>query len=251
MLTNNANLSLESRLRRPLAVLMAMSLGVAACGSGQSTGADVQADQSQESGLAATVDPPLLERTDGGPEYGDSLEDWTHETQQLSTGSALRDNPANLSGYETLAWEDLVPPGYSAEEVFKRYEERLAAVAEGSGDAEALFAEMEAEFDENNVNEDLAGKKIQLAGFVAPLTYDEDVVTEFLLVPYFGACIHVPAPPPNQTIIVSLDKANGLKVEDTWGAVWVAGTLTTDSSTTGLATANYSFVDATTGVYEI
>jgi hypothetical protein len=46
------------------------------------------------------------------------------------------------------------------------------------------------------------GKQIRIAGFVVPLSFDQTETSEFLLVPYVGACIHVPPPPPNQIILV-------------------------------------------------
>ena len=50
---------------------------------------------------------------------------------------------------------------------------------------------------------DLNDKDVRIPGFIVPLEYKEsEIVTRFLLVPYFGACIHEPPPPPNQTIYV-------------------------------------------------
>ncbi len=81
-------------------------------------------------------------------------------------------------------------------------------------------------------------------GFIAPLTYEGELITEFLLAPYFGACIHVPAPPPNQAVMVTLAEGEGLSIEDSWGAVWVTGTLTIDAADTELAEASYSINSA-------
>ncbi|MGL4829805.1 MAG: DUF3299 domain-containing protein, partial [Vibrio sp.] len=50
------------------------------------------------------------------------------------------------------------------------------------------------------VRTELNGSRVKIPGFVIPLEGDDQKVTEFLLVPYFGACIHVPPPPPNQII---------------------------------------------------
>jgi len=107
---------------------------------------------------------------------------------------------------------------------------------------------MQAEFNPDAVNPDLDGEKILLAGFVAPLVYEDDRVTEFLLVPTFGACIHVPPPPPNQTIMVVVDQ--GLTLDESWGAVWVEGTMVISASTTDLANASYEIVNARSGAYE-
>jgi hypothetical protein len=78
------------------------------------------------------------------------------------------------------------------------------------------------------VNGNLNGVNVRLAGYMLPLEFDEHTVSEFLLVPWVGACIHVPPPPPNQMIHVVMDKAvefNGL-----YEPVWLSGTLKTQSS---------------------
>ncbi len=228
----NAQPSQRPRWRRNVAVLIAGALTFAACGS---------------DGQQVAADPSV--------EYGASLEEWAEavspETAEDDDGEAraVNDYP---EGYEEVAWEDLLPPGFSSDEIYARYEDRLAALEDGSPEADAIFTEMQAEYDSNSgaINTDLDGTKINLAGFVAPLSFDEEIITEFLLVPYFGACIHVPAPPPNQTILVTVDEASGLTLEDTWGAVWVAGTITVDQATTDLATASYTMIDATSGIYD-
>lgn len=218
-------------LARFLAVLVALSFAAAACGS---TNAEA-GDETTSSDIAVTVDD--------GVDYGASLDEWS-EANGLSSASAYPD------GYELLDWEDLVPPGFSGDAIMARYQDRLAELPDGSPEANAIYEEMQAEYDASVVNEDLDGSKINLAGFVAPLSYEGEIITEFLLVPYFGACIHVPPPPPNQTILVSVDRANGLTIDESYGAVWVAGTLDATSTTTDLATASYSLVGATTGVYD-
>ncbi|MFP3457944.1 DUF3299 domain-containing protein, partial [Psychrobacter sp. SIMBA_152] len=69
------------------------------------------------------------------------------------------------------------------------------------------------------VVEALDGKKVRIPGYVVQLEGDADNVTEFLLVPYFGACIHVPPPPPNQ--IIHVEYAEGVPYENTYDAVWI------------------------------
>ncbi len=51
---------------------------------------------------------------------------------------------------------------------------------------------------------ELNNKVVSVPGFMVPLEDDADQVTEFLLVPFAGACIHVPPPPPNQMIYIKL-----------------------------------------------
>jgi uncharacterized protein len=84
----------------------------------------------------------------------------------------------------------------------------------------------------------LDGKRVQLGGYVVPLDFDATRVKEFLLVPFVGACIHVPPPPPNQIVYVKAE--NGIDVHGTFDPVWVTGTLTVTPAFTGLAEAGYS-----------
>ena len=51
----------------------------------------------------------------------------------------------------------------------------------------------------------LQGKRVSIPGFMVPLEDDLEQVSEFLLVPYAGACIHVPPPPPNQIVYVKMN----------------------------------------------
>ncbi|GAB6263747.1 DUF3299 domain-containing protein [Photobacterium sp. CCB-ST2H9] len=74
-----------------------------------------------------------------------------------------------------------------------------------------------------SVRSELDGSLVKIPGFVIPLEGDENTVTEFLLVPYFGACIHVPPPPPNQIIYVKFPK--GAPVQQLWDVVYVTGKL--------------------------
>lgn len=70
----------------------------------------------------------------------------------------------------------------------------------------------------------LSGKRVSIPGFMVPLEDDLDVVTEFLLVPYAGACIHVPPPPPNQIVYVKMNKNTKVQVTFT-DPILVTGTL--------------------------
>lgn len=178
----------------------------------------------------------------GGHQYGSTLAEWAGDDGQQ--GTALGE-----SGYAEIAWEDLIPPGSSGEELMAQFEDELDAVTPGSDEAVALWTEIQEAYNPEAVNTDLNGENIVLAGFVAPLTYDGEIITEFLLVPTFGACIHVPPPPPNQTIMVSLDKENGLSIDDSWGAVWVEGTLVIESGDSDLGATSYTITQAASGPY--
>ena len=87
---------------------------------------------------------------------------------------------------------------------------------------------------------ELNGKRVRIGGYVVPLDFDATKVTEFLLVPFVGACIHVPPPPANQIIYVK--SAQGITLKGEFDPVYVTGTLTTEGQFTGLAETGYSIV---------
>ncbi len=68
----------------------------------------------------------------------------------------------------------------------------------------------------------LNGKRVRIPGFIVPLDDFQDVVKEFLLVPYFGACVHTPPPPPNQLVYVGM---RGKQKVSLFEPVWIEGVL--------------------------
>ena len=82
------------------------------------------------------------------------------------------------------------------------------------------------------VNETLNEQQVRLAGYVLPLEMDGLKITEFLLVPYVGACIHEPVPPANQIVLVTF--AQGIEVDGQFTPVWVQGKMSTQIGTTKL-----------------
>ncbi len=84
----------------------------------------------------------------------------------------------------------------------------------------------------------LNGKRVSIGGYIVPLDFDATTVKEFLLVPFVGACIHVPPPPANQLVFVTA--AKGAKVAGMFAPVTVTGKLTTTPSFTGIADAGYT-----------
>ncbi len=89
-----------------------------------------------------------------------------------------------------------------------------------------------------SVRHELNGSMVKIPGFVIPLEGDRDTVTEFMLVPFLGACIHVPPPPPNQLIYVYFKE--GAPVQELWDVVYVVGQLKTEPVTHELAETGYS-----------
>jgi hypothetical protein len=89
----------------------------------------------------------------------------------------------------------------------------------------------------------LDGKRVRIGGYVVSLDFDATRVKEFLLVPFVGACIHVPPPPANQIVYVKSEQ--GFEVSGAFEPVWVTGILKVTTAFTGLAEAGYS-LDAET-----
>ena len=120
-----------------------------------------------------------------------------------------------------LKWEELIPKSWDPT---KRYRNiSLEALRDNDPRAIQLLDEMRAVWDNAPVNVALDGKAAKLSGFVVPLDASQDGIREFLLVPYFGACIHTPPPPANQIVhVIAPAPVKGLHAMDT---VYVSGTL--------------------------
>ena len=82
-------------------------------------------------------------------------------------------------------------------------------------------------------NQELDGKTVKIPGYLLPLEFEGDKVTEFFLVPFVGACIHTPPPPPNQIVHVATEgyvTDGGLYMP-----VWVSGTMKSEQSSSNLS----------------
>ncbi len=174
----------------------------------------------------------------------------------LDQGSPTSDEPSeevtftfeNVT-YREILWDGLIPANFTAESIMSKYEDQLAEIEDGSPEAAELYETMQAEFNNAPINDELDEALIRLPGFIAPLEYTDELITEFLLVPYFGACIHVPAPPANQTVLVKANEGQGIKTEDSFGPIWVMGKITTEETSTELASAGYFIEDAFIELY--
>lgn len=81
---------------------------------------------------------------------------------------------------------------------------------------------------------------MRIGGYVVPIDFKATIVKEFLLIPYIGACVHVPAPPANQVIHVTTDR--GIAIQGPFDPVIVTGILQTTRVSTRLADAGYSLL---------
>jgi hypothetical protein len=103
--------------------------------------------------------------------------------------------------------------------------------------AVAALAKLREVWDRAPVNPALANLRVRLPGYIVPLEETREGLSEFLLVPYFGACIHTPPPPANQIVHVLTGRpVPGLRSMDT---VWVSGLMTTVRTDSYMGVASY------------
>lgn len=142
-------------------------------------------------------------------------------------------------GVRELGWEELMPEG-EEERLVQLYQRQMQQLYSQSGPIEeGSAADQMIQIGTFNTVPELDGLTIRLPGYTVPFEYGRDAeITEFLLVPYYGACIHAPPPPPNQTVFVQTDEP--IKLRDLAQAVWVEGTLKAQRQDSDLADAAYT-----------
>ena len=152
------------------------------------------------------------------------------------------------SNFETVEWTDLIPPDVL--EILMNPPAYISEIEDGSPEDQITnqiqndtFAEEEDAYRQalasTDVNSALDGKKIRIPGFVVPLEFDEQqTISQFFLVPYFGACLHMPPPPPNQIILV--DAPEGVQMAALYEPFWIEGELKTTFTQNDMAQSAYA-----------
>lgn len=155
----------------------------------------------------------------------------------LSAGLAAAALPLRAASVREINWDELIPPGVPYGEII------------GEGEIDMVNDTWAPVFDKNafKVNEALDGARIKMPGFIIPLEMSSKGVTEFLLVPYVGACIHTPPPPPNQLVIVNSKRP--WPSDQLWDPVWVTGIMRTELQSTDLADIGYTLAAEEMEVY--
>ncbi|WP_372879356.1 DUF3299 domain-containing protein [Spongiibacter marinus] len=161
----------------------------------------------------------------------------------------LAPNAALAKDYRTIEWTDLMPaddldallnpPEYLNEIEDGSEEDRIASQVY-SAVKQANDSAYQRALSSTKVRPEFDGQSLRVPGFIVPLEFGatEKHVTRFFLVPYFGACIHVPPPPPNQIIYAEYDK--GFVLESLYDPYWISGVLTTSLTENDTATSAYS-----------
>ena len=145
-------------------------------------------------------------------------------------------------GYQKITWDDLLN-----EEWYQQMKKdmasygRMAFLKDGSEEAEKLMASMRKKLDEAPISTKYINQKIRMPGFVVPLDAVRTGQREFLLVPYFGACIHTPPPPANQIVLVTPHpQLNVSKTLESMEVIWVEGELKESRTKTASGVSGYS-----------
>jgi hypothetical protein len=149
---------------------------------------------------------------------------------------------AQTPGYQKITWDDLLN-----EEWYQQMKKdmasygRMSFLKDGSEEAEKLMASMRKKLDEAPISTKYVNQKIRMPGFVVPLDAVRNGQREFLLVPYFGACIHTPPPPANQIVLVTPHpRLNLSKTLESMDVIWVEGELKEARTKTASGVSGYS-----------
>lgn len=140
------------------------------------------------------------------------------------------------ASYREMRWEELVPKDWDPMKQLKAG--NVGALSDADPRSEAMMRELREVFDKAPTNPKMNGAVGKLPGYIVPLESGPAGLKEFLLVPYFGACIHSPPPPANMIVHVVLAKpSTGFRSMD---AVWVGGALRTARRDTSMGVSAYA-----------
>lgn len=144
--------------------------------------------------------------------------------------SAAASSPTSIlaATAREITWDDLIPPGLPYSEII------------GEGEVDEANDTWSPIYDANatKLNEALDGAYIKMPGFVIPFEIGAEGVTNFMLVPYVGACLHTPPPPANQLVMVNA--TDPWPSDELWDPVWVTGTMRTKLQSTELGQTGYA-----------
>lgn len=135
-----------------------------------------------------------------------------------------------------ISWDELMPADYRPDELFGDAD--LGTLQDDDPRAAELMKKLTKLWEEAPVVPALDGREVRLPGFAVPLDGDTQRVKAFILVPYYGACIHVPPPPSNQIVLVRAPE--GAAIREAFDMVMVTGRLRVETQKTDVARAGYA-----------
>ena len=144
---------------------------------------------------------------------------------------------AQARSHRELAWVDLMPKDWDPRADLGDVR-HLAGLPDSDPQVQQMYERMRKLWDDAPTIASLNGAWVKLPGYIVTLEMTQDGLEEFLLVPYFGACVHTPPPPANQIVHVRLaTPARGLYSMD---PVWVTGQMRVQRGGSEVAISGYS-----------
>ena len=154
--------------------------------------------------------------------------------------------------YKTIDWNDLMPDPW-VKEMTKDMAamSKLSYLQDSSDEATKAMSAIRKKLDEAPIVKTQLNKKVRIPGYAVPLDAERSDKREFLLVPYFGACIHTPPPPANQIVLVRPTAQSKIKkMPESMDVLWVEGELKEGRVSTGQGVSGYLLEAVSIAPYE-
>jgi hypothetical protein len=159
---------------------------------------------------------------------------------------------AETEGYKTIEWNDLMPDPW-VKEMTKEMAalSKMSYLQDSSDEANKAMNAMRKKLDDAPIVKTQLNKKIRIPGYAVPLDAERSEKREFLLVPYFGACIHTPPPPANQIVLVRPTAQSKIKkMPESMDVLWVEGELKEGRVSTSQGVSGYMLEAISVAPYE-
>lgn len=163
-------------------------------------------------------------------------------TSSLANWWPFSDKESDASSMEIteIEWPDLIPDDFvqPVNPFISMTQDEIDVLLDGSEESEARLNKLRDEFNYAPVVDELDGKRVMIAAYITPLEFDgQTKMSEFLLVPYVGACMHTPPPPANQ--VVHANSKEAIELTSIYDPVWAIGTIRTETVKSDLAESGY------------
>lgn len=183
----------------------------------------------------------------------DSLPNRRQILAALAAGGLLSQAQAQTPGYKTIEWNDLMPDAW-VQDMTKEMAKmnKMASLQDNSQEANKAMNDLRQKLDNAPIVKSQVNQKIRIPGYAVPLDADRSNHREFLLVPYFGACIHTPPPPSNQIVLVRPTPSSKIKkMPESMDVLWVEGELKEARVTTSQGVSGYMLEAVSIVPYEM
>ena len=229
-----------SRFRSCPRFLLALLLGTCVAFGSLSGGLAAAADAAPAKPAAkpatkpATAPPPTSPSKAKPP----AAKPGTAAARQKSVPARLKQKPGEVMEVD---WKDLLPADERAHYSAAAPPPVHGPLGEGGPPA--------VQKQTTTLNDELGELNVHMPGFVVPIGAPRNgIIREFFLVPYIGACIHVPPPPPNQMVYVM--SASGIAADAIHEAYWVTGKMRIENRTTPLGNSAYALNASKVELYQ-